>query len=101
MVRDLEREGALPHRGPGGEDHEVGGLEAGGELVEVLEAAGEPGDVGARPAEGAAPPGGAGGWLVRWKVSTSVSLKRTSSPSARRSASSKTSCSARATSSCG
>src|SRR3954463_16351767 len=55
MVRDLEREGALTHRGPGGEDHEVRGLETGGELVEVLEAAGEPGDVGAGLVEVADP----------------------------------------------
>ena len=41
VVRDLEREGALSHRRAGGEDHEVRGLEAGGEVVEVLEAARE------------------------------------------------------------
>src|SRR4029077_18544473 len=47
VVRDLEGEGALSHRRAGGDDHEVCGLEARGDPVEVLEAAGEAGHLGA------------------------------------------------------
>ena len=42
-----QREARLPHARPGGEDDEVAGLEAGGEVVDVLEAGGDAGDVGA------------------------------------------------------
>ena len=48
---DAERERRLPHRRPRGEDDEVAGLEARRELVELLEARGDAGDVGARLVE--------------------------------------------------
>src|SRR4029079_502814 len=46
VFRDLERDRALPQRRTGGDDHEVRGLETAGELVEILEAAREPGHLG-------------------------------------------------------
>ena len=51
VVRDLEREGALSHRRAGGDDHEVRGLEAAGDAVEILEAAREARHLGARLVE--------------------------------------------------
>ena len=55
MVGDLEGEGALSHGRAGGDDHEVRGLEAGGDPVEILEAAREPRHLGARFVEVADP----------------------------------------------
>jgi hypothetical protein len=43
---DRERERALPHRRPGGEDDQVPGLQAGGDRVEEADPGGEPGDGG-------------------------------------------------------
>ena len=42
VVRDVDRERGLPDTRPGGDDHEVPGLEPRGELVEVSEPGGEP-----------------------------------------------------------
>jgi hypothetical protein len=55
VVGDLEGEAALSHRGAGGDDDEVRGLEARRDAVKVLEAAREAGDVGARLVEVADP----------------------------------------------
>src|SRR2546423_8595444 len=55
VAGDLEREATLSHRGTGGDAHEVRGLEAGGDPIQVLEAAREPGHLGAGLVEVADP----------------------------------------------
>ena len=42
---DFGREGGLAHAGAAGEDHEVGGVQAAGLLVEVAETGGEAADM--------------------------------------------------------
>jgi hypothetical protein len=44
FAEEVRDERGLPHPGSGGEDDEVGPLQPGGELVEVVEAGGQPGD---------------------------------------------------------
>ena len=44
VLRDVEHQAGLPHRRPGGDDDEIGGLQARRHLVEIREARGHAGD---------------------------------------------------------